>query len=156
MTAPSARTVGLGVGAVVALALPVVAAWEGLRLEPYYDIGGVVTWCHGETAGMPKAHYSREECRVLLERSLVKHAQPVLECLPLEAPLEVKAAFASFAYNVGSSAACRSSAAKFARAGDYTRACSSLEAWIYVKGKRIQGLVNRRAAEQALCLEGLS
>jgi lysozyme len=157
MKAPSAKVAGagIGLGAVLALALPLVAAWEGLRLDPYRDLAGVATVCRGETH-VEMRHYTREECDVMLERSLLKHATPILECLPADAPVSVKAAFVSWGYNVGVSAACGSSAAKKARSGDYAGACSGLGAWIYVKGRKVQGLVNRRAAEMALCRRGLS
>ncbi|WP_425519928.1 glycoside hydrolase family protein [Stenotrophomonas maltophilia] len=33
--------------------------------------------------------------------------------------------------------------------------CPELDRWVYAGGKRVQGLVNRRAAERAMC-EGRS
>lgn len=61
-------------------------------------------------------------------------------------------AWISFSYNVGASAFCRSTAVKKLNAGDYEGACREMDKWIYVKGRRIQGLVNRRAMERDLCL----
>lgn len=144
-----------GIAAVAALALPLVAAWEGLRTEPYKDLIGKPTVCFGETNVEMKS-YTRAECNAMLQRSLAKYAGPVLDCLPADAPIEVKAAFTSFAYNVGSTAACGSKAAKQARSADYARACNSLGNWIWAGGRKVQGLVNRRAAETQLCLKGVS
>ena len=146
---------GAGIAAVIALAAPVVMTWEGVRLDPYVDLAGIQTVCWGQT-GVEMRTYSRAECDVMLERSLVKHAGPVLSCLPPEAPVEVKAAFVSFGFNVGTTAACTSKAAEAGRAGDYGRACDLLMNWVYVKKQRIQGLVNRRLSERKLCLQGLS
>lgn len=151
-----------GVAAVAALALPLVALWEGYRPDPYLDLVGKKTWCFGETVDTgtgtptPKARYTRAECDAMLQRSLAKYAGPVLDCLPADAPLEVKAAFTSFAYNVGTTAACGSRAAQQARSADYARACNSLANWVYAGGKRVQGLVNRRKAETTLCLKGVT
>ncbi len=146
---------GGGIAAVILLATPTVMHWEGLRNDPYLDVGGIRTVCYGETASVQNRRYSRAECEVMLERSLIKHATPVLKCLPLTAPLEVKAAFVSFGYNVGVSAACGSKAAQAARRGDYRVACRALGNWVFVGKRRVQGLVNRRADETSLCLKGV-
>lgn len=148
-------TGGAGLGAVLLLAAPLVAAWEGKSNDPYLDIAKIPTVCRGETA-VEMRHYTDDECDVMFQRSLLKHATPILSCLPPDAPVEVKAAFVSFGYNVGVQAACGSSAARQARAHDYARACASLGSWVMAGGKRVQGLVNRRKAETTLCLKGLA
>lgn len=149
----------VGLAAVIALAGPMVSKWEGRSLDPYPDIGGVITVCDGETA-VPMRRYTPAECDAMLAASLRRHAGPILECLPPSAPLEVKAAFTSFGYNVGVSAACSSTAARKARAYDYRGACDALLAWnkARVNGELrfVQGLANRRADERALCLKGLA
>jgi lysozyme len=143
-----------GAAAIAAALIPFVGPMEGLRLDPYYDIGGVLSWCYGETAGKPPSDLTKEKCDLLLQRSLVKHAGPILECLPADAPYRVKLAFSSFGYNVGVKAACGSSAARAARAGDYAAACEGLMKWVYVKGVEIRGLKLRRQKERKLCLTG--
>ena len=149
----------VGLAAVIALAGPMVSKWEGRRLDPYLDIANVWTVCDGETA-VRMRRYTPAECDAMLAASLRKHAGPILECLPPAAPLEVKAAFASFGYNVGVSAACSSTAARKARAYDFRGACDGLLAWnkARVNGELrfVQGLANRRADERALCLKGLA
>ena len=148
-----------GLAAALAMAAPLVARWEGLRLDPYRDIAGIETVCYGETAG-PMRRHTPEECRTKLLMSLRKHGSPVLSCLPDEAPLSVKAAFVSFGYNVGVAAACRSTAARFASWGDYRGACTSLVAWnkARIAGRLVpvDGLTKRRAAERDLCLQGVA
>lgn len=143
---------GGGAAAVLALATPLIMAWEGLRLDPYKDVAGVATVCWGET-NVPMRRYSRAECDAMLERSIEKHASPVLACLPADAPTPLRAAFVSFGYNVGASAACGSLAAQRARAGRHADACNALLNWVYAGGKRVKGLENRRRAERELCLQ---
>ena len=148
-----------GLAAVIALAGPMVSKWEGRRLDPYLDLANVWTVCDGETA-VRMRRYTHAECDAMLAASLRKHAGPIIECLPPTAPLEVRAAFTSFGYNVGVSAACSSTAARKARAYDYRGACDALLAWnkARVNGELrfVQGLANRRADERALCLKGLA
>ncbi len=152
-TAQKAGVAGAGAAAVLALATPVVMRWEGLRLDPYKDVAGISTVCWGET-NVPMRSYTRAECDAMLQRSIEKHAGPVLACLPEHAPLQVKVAFVSFGYNVGTSAACGSVAAQHVRAGRYIEACNALMNWTYAGGRKIQGLVNRRQDERSLCLQG--
>jgi lysozyme len=150
------QTVGAGasVAAVLALSMPVIAAWEGLSLDPYNDIAGIATVCRGETH-VQMRRYTLAECDAMFQRSVLKHASPILDCLPREAPTEVKAAFVSFGYNVGVNAACGSAAARKARLGNYPAACDALMNWVFVGKRRVQGLVNRRTSERALCRSGL-
>jgi lysozyme len=148
-----------GVAAACALALPLVAVWEGLRTEPYLDLVKRPTVCFGET-NVEMRRYTRPECEAMLQKSLAKYAEPVLDCIPSDAPLSVKAAMTSLAYNAGSRAVCGSTAARRANALDYRGACDALMAWnkARVNGKLVpvKGLTNRRAAERELCLKGLT
>jgi lysozyme len=57
----------------------------------------------------------------------------------------------SWAYNVGSSAACKSTLVKKLKAGDYAGACAELSRWTKFQGRDLPGLVKRRAEERALC-----
>mgnify|MGYP001597181193 CR=1 FL=1 len=64
------------------------------------------------------------------------------------------AAFVSFDFNTG--AYCRSAIPALVAKGEDRAACAQLSRWVYVRGRRVPGLVNRRAAERALCERGLS
>lgn len=157
-TSAKVATVGGGMAAVLALATPVVMAFEGLSLDPYKDLIGTGqpwTVCYGETA-VEMRRYTKVECDVLLQRSLIEHAGPILDCLPADAPRTVKAAFLSWGYNVGTNAACRSTAVKLANAMDYRGACAQISRWDKSGGKVRRGLVRRRAEERKLCESGLT
>lgn len=58
----------------------------------------------------------------------------------------------SFSYNVGAKAFCNSTLVKKWNAGDYVGGCNEVSRWVYVKGRKVQGLVNRREKERKLCL----
>lgn len=132
-----------------------VAQHEGLRQWAYRDPVGVLTACYGHTGPdvQPGQTYTREQCRALLEQDLARHAD-ALACIRRPLTDGQKAAFVSFAYNVGPQAFCGSSLVRKANAGDMAGACAELDKWVYAKGQRLPGLVKRRAAERAMCEGG--
>lgn len=139
---------GLGAAA-IALAVPVVAQWEGLRTTPYLDPVGIPTVCYGETHAQMRA-YTPAECKAMLLESLEKHGQDIAACLAPSLPDHQKAAALSFGYNVGAAKLCGSTFARKLNARDPS-ACAELSRWTYAGGKELPGLVKRRAAERALC-----
>ena len=154
-----ARIAGAAGAAAIAVAAPLVMLWEGLERDPYRDIVGVATVCYGHTGNVENRRYSVAECKALLERDLAKHEQGIRKCLPANLPVEVRAAFVSTAYNIGTGAFCGSSMARHANAGNLPAACASLSRWNKVcpggKCREVRGLTNRRAAERKLCESGL-
>ncbi|OLS46551.1 lysozyme [Rhodovulum sulfidophilum] len=140
----------------MAAAVAVIAPWEGLRTASYQDIVGVWTICYGETLGVgPGQTATPEECRSRLATRVAQFEAEIRPCLPEALPVETRAAFVSAAYNIGSGAFCGSSMSRRAMAGDLRGACDALTMWNKAGGKTVQGLVNRREAERALCLSGL-
>jgi len=161
MTRHVLRPAGLAVlvGApAAALLLSVVPAFEGLRHDPYLDVVRVRTVCFGHTgADVETRRYSDTECRALLEADLARHAGPVLGCTPqLRGKPYQTAAAVSLAYNIGAGAYCGSGVARDFRRGDDRSACAGLSQWVYAGGRRVEGLVRRRAVERALCEKGLT
>ncbi|MCG3784626.1 lysozyme [Delftia acidovorans] len=143
--------------AVAALAVPLVARYEGTVQTAYRDPVGIVTACTGHTG--PELQmgqvFTREQCEDMLYKDLLKHTA-ALECVKAPMSDGQKAAFLSFAFNVGNGAFCSSTLARKANAGDMHGACAELSRWTYAGGKQLPGLVNRRAAERQLCERGLS
>jgi lysozyme len=86
----------------------------------------------------------------MLADDLAKHAE-ALNCVKTPMTDGQKAAFVSFAYNVGVQGFCGSTLVRKANAGDMTGACAELSRWVMAGGKKLPGLVNRRAAERELC-----
>lgn len=141
------------------LAVGLVGAWEGLRTVAYKDIVGVPTVCFGETRGVEMGdEYTVEECQVMLGDGLMEFEVGIRNCLtnPDAIPEESYVAFLSLSYNIGTGGFCRSTVARRANAGDIAGACEAIEMWNRAGGRVVQGLVNRRADEKRLCLEGLN
>ena len=142
----------------MAAAVALVGAWEGLRTVAYRDIVGIPTVCFGETRGVKMGdRYTVEECKAMLGNALVEFETGMRACLknPDTLPDKVYVSFLSFSYNVGTGAFCRSTLVRKANAGDLTGACNELPKWNRAGGKVVRGLVNRRAEEQKICLEGV-
>ncbi|WP_051304677.1 lysozyme [Chitinilyticum litopenaei] len=139
--------------AALALASPLVMKWEGKRNATYIDLAGIPTACYGQTGARVKTgqRYSDETCKQWLQESMAEHYAGLTRCLTAPAEAHQLAALTSWTYNVGVSAACKSQLVRKANAGDWPGACAELDKWVFVKGQRVQGLVNRRKEERALC-----
>ncbi|MEC3991234.1 lysozyme [Proteus mirabilis] len=136
-----------------AIALVVIAHFEGVRYEPYRDVAGVLTVCYGHTGNdiIQGKTYTQQECDALLQNDFIKTQQQVDALIKVPLDDYTKAALYSFAFNVGATAFARSTLLKKLNAGDRTGACEEIKRWVYAGGKVWQGLVSRREAESALC-----
>jgi lysozyme len=97
--------------------------------------------------------------RITVERGLIRLADDVSEaerglkaCIG-DVPLYQHEwdAIVSWAFNVGTTAACRSTLVRKLKAGDYAGACAELDKWVYQGPRVLPGLVKRRAEERAKC-----
>lgn len=147
-----------------AVAVPLVAKWEGLRTAAYLDTiadPDVWTVCYGETRNVgPGDSYTPEQCAAMLRERLREYRagwHGFLTDVTLAHRLTAArdAVFTSFAYNVGVDGAGRSTATRRLNAGRIAGACEALTWWNKAGGRVIRGLVNRRTEERALCLRGL-
>lgn len=155
------------------LATGLIVAAEGVEYVGYREPVGVVTSCagHTKTAVLGKK-YTEAECREQFMADVIEHGAGVDKCLNPGVPLEMRAAFTSFAFNLGVGNFCGSRIAALANAGDYAGACRAINmapdgraVWVYVKAgknpdgswkyKVLPGLVKRRAAERELCEQAL-
>ncbi|MGK7653139.1 lysozyme [Roseovarius sp. B08] len=148
--------------AFLAVAVPFVGRWEGLRFEAYRDIVGVWTVCYGETKGVkPGDRYTKAECDAMLAREILSYRTGLrrfftAETIERRLPVPRDVAFSSTAYNVGVSAFGNSTAVRRLNGGDVRGACDALTWWNKAGGRVIRGLVNRRSEEKALCLKGVA
>lgn len=142
----------IGVAA-TATVLAIVPRFEGMVLRGYKDPIGIVTACagHTKTAVLGRS-YTYDECIKLLDTDLIAHAEGIMKCIKVPTTSYQRAAYTSFAYNVGVSAFCGSTLLHKLNQLDYAGSCAEMGKWIYAPYPRVlPGLVTRRAAEQALC-----
>lgn len=158
---PARAATTTGTATVLIAAAAFVGPWEGERLDAYLDrVASPPVWtvCYGETRGVrPGDRYTAQQCSDMLMRALQDFYDPLARCIPAlpQQPQGVQVALVSWSYNVGTGAACGSTLARRANAGDWRAACNELPRWNKAGGRVVRGLVNRRAAEQRLCLGAL-
>lgn len=153
---PRAKGIVAASAALMTAAIAFVGHWEGRELRAYRDIVGVWTICFGETRGVrPGDVATPAECDAMLAKGLAEFEAGLDQCLTADVPGGMKVALVSWAYNVGTGAACRSTLVRRANAGDLRGACDELLKWNRAGGKVVRGLTNRRQAEHKMCLEAL-
>jgi lysozyme len=141
-------------GALV-LALGLVTAWEGLETKVYLDPVGIPTVCYGHVVPVSikvGTQFTNEACHQLLYSDLKIAADAVDRSVKIKLDDNVKAALTSFVFNVGAGNFRNSTLLKLLNEGRVIDACHELPKWVYAKGKKLRGLVNRRQAEMELCL----
>lgn len=152
------RRIAIGATAgALSIATAVVSYYEGYEPTAYRDPVGIATICYGHTATARMGQtLSQAECTDLLQADLGHAFNAVDKRAQAELPPPTRAALASFVYNVGEGAFARSTLLRKLNAGDLRGACNELSRWVYAGGRRLNGLVKRRATERELCLEGLA
>lgn len=138
-----------------------LAAFEGYRERSYDDGVGVQTVGFGTTRrddGTPVQKGDRLDpvrAVVALQREADQHAKELAACIG-EVPLAKHEwdAYVSWAYNVGTGAACRSTLVRKLKQNppDYAGACAELLRWTRAGGRELPGLVRRRQAEYRMCM----
>lgn len=135
--------------------LELIANLEGCRLSPYQCSAGVWTSGIGHTAGVnPGQGINERDAAVNLVADVMQVERRLAQCMPVAMPQPVYDAVVSFAFNVGTGAACKSTLAHFINQQRWLQACNQLSRWVYVNGVKSQGLINRRASENLLCIKG--
>jgi lysozyme len=146
------------VASALTLALGTVVAWEGYNPKVYLDPVGVPTVCYGHVVSekIPVGTtFSNESCHQILYSDLKIAADAVDRLVKVSLKDYEKAAFISFTFNTGIGNFKRSTMLKYINEGRIEAACHELPRWVYAKGKKLKGLVNRRQAEMELCLGNL-
>lgn len=125
---------------------------EALRQSVYMDAVGIPTICYGSTGrdvymGMPNA--TVKECEERLRTDLLTARKGVQRVTTHKLTQGQFDALVSFTFNVGTTAYANSTLLRKLNAGDCYGAAAEFDRWVYAKGKRLPGLVKRRAAERA-------
>jgi len=141
--------------AAIGLAVTLITGFEGVKLTAYRDPVGIPTVCMGETRGVKIGDtYTLEQCKAMAAGRVAEFAAGVDAALKVPVSDKTFASFVSFSYNLGVDVFAKR-IAPLANAGSLTQACRKMGEYVYAKGVRLPGLVNRRREEVNLCLEGL-
>lgn len=146
------RLAGLSLSAAALIGL---AVHEGYRETAYIPVkGDVPTIGFGDTHGV-KPGDKTDPVRALIRMG--KHTEnfqrDLRQCIG-DVPMHQHEwdAIVSWAYNVGTPAACSSTLVRKLKAFDYAGACAELLRWDRFKGQPLPGLTKRRQAEHRQCM----
>lgn len=125
--------------------------FEGLRLEAYRDIVGVLTIGYGHTKGVKEGDKITKEQAVLLLRQDLQHCLEDVERL-VKVPLTQGQfdALVDFTFNLGGGALERSTLLRLLNEKNYEGAVLEFQKWNKAGGKEVAGLTRRRKAEADL------
>lgn len=130
-----------------------VKRFEGLELKAYRDSVGILTIGYGHTHAVKAGDViTGEQADVFLREDL-----QVAE-LTINTNVKVKLtqgqfdALVSFVFNLGSGNFVKSTLIRKLNAGDYAGAANEFGKWVNAGGKKLPGLVKRRAAEREVFL----
>lgn len=131
-----------------------IVAHEGYTEKAVIPVrGDVPTVGFGTTEGVKLGDKTTPP--VALERALrdvSKDEGAVKRCVKVPLFQREYDAAIQLSYNIGTTAFCNSTVVKRWNAGDYPGGCEAFLMWNKVKGRVVQGLVNRREQERKLCL----
>jgi lysozyme len=144
-----------GLMAISSAGLIFIATHEGTKPQAYLDPVGIPTICNGHTRGVKIGQRKTEnECQQLLREDASAAGQAIAKCTTARLTQEQYDALVSFTFNVGGAAYCKSTLARKLNAGNCEGAAKEFDKWVMAKGRKLPGLVKRRAAEKAMFLKG--
>ena len=138
-------------------AIDLVKASEGLRLEAYQDAGGVWTIGYGHTRDVqPGDVVTQQQADDFLQADLAEAADGVNALVKVPLTQGQFDALCDFVFNLGEHDLERSTLLRLLNAGNYQAAANQFRVWVMDRGEVLPGLVNRRAAERDLFVNGVT
>jgi lysozyme len=123
---------------------------ESCSLVPHWDaIGKVwdIGYGHVFKAGEPRVPITQDEADALFDTDVLYRCDIVEHAVIVELLQEQFDALVSFVYNVGGTAFTGSKVLTYVNGGMHDVACLEMLTWRKSGGKKIDGLLNRRAKE---------
>jgi lysozyme len=134
----------------------IVRKYEGLRLKVYRCPAGVPTIGYGSTGrDITMAHpdVTIEWAENRMRDDVAFFVKQALQISPVLASHPNKlCAIASFCYNLGATAYKGSTLCRKVNASTWQEAAAQFEKWVFAGGKKLNGLIKRRAEEKELFL----
>lgn len=150
--------------------LALIKASEGLRLAPYRCPAGVPTIGYGNTryadgraVKLSDPPITQAQADALLMATLQPYADAVNRLVKVQINQNQFDALVDFAFNVGTDededtiaeGLGDSKLLKLLNAGNYSGAAAQFDVWVMAGGRRLPGLVKRRALEKQLFLKSV-
>jgi lysozyme len=136
-----------------------IKRFEGFSAKPYRCPAGIWTIGYGSTRyanGKPissgDAHITEAQAVEIMQATLGEYENAVKRYVTTPINQNQFDALVDFAYNAGAQNLRTSTLLKKVNAKDYAGAANEFGKWVFAGGKKLSGLVNRRAAEKALFL----
>ncbi|SFN76523.1 lysozyme [Izhakiella capsodis] len=137
--------------------LELIGNAEGCRRDPYHCPAGILTDGIGNTHGVkPGARKTDKQIAADWQKNILDAERCVNRYANgAKLPENTFSAAVEITFNVGCPTMQKSTMFRLFRQGKLVAACNELPRWVYANGKKLNGLVTRRAESEALCLEGL-
>ena len=130
-----------------------IKEFEGFRGKRYLCPAGKWTIGYGhvivdsERATLWNVELTEDQATKLLMKDLVRFEDAVSAMVAVPLTQGQFDALVSFAYNLGEAKLRSSTLLKLLNAGDYEGARKQINRWVYSNGKKLEGLIRRRARE---------
>lgn len=135
--------------------LELIGNAESCRTQPYMCPANVLTVGIGSTTNVqPGKTYTHEEIAAMWAGDM-KSAEKCVNLYANGAAMNDNqfSAISSFTFNAGCGNLKSSTLARYANRQQWGEMCGQLNRWVYANGKKLNGLVKRRADEYKLCME---
>lgn len=142
-----------------------IARFEGFRSELYDDPAGHCTIGYGHLVhrgrcnGSEPERFRRGLSETQARKLLREDARPAADAVNAQVKVPLSQAqfdaLTSFVYNLGAGNLARSQLLRRLNAGEYDAVPGELAKWVHAGGRRLPGLVTRRAAEGELFATGV-
>lgn len=132
--------------------LALTRSFEGMRLQAYQDSAGVWTIGYGHTGAdvTPGRKISEFEAEALLRADVAASVTCVQRAVEVRITQAQFDALVDFCFNAGRGNFVRSSLLRYVNQENFGAAAVQFGLWVNAGGKKVDGLVRRRAAEAAM------
>ena len=133
----------------------IIKKWEGLRLKAYLCPAGVPTIGYGHTYNVKMGQtISVAQAELFLDHDYQDAEEQVLSLVKVPLTENQLGALTSFVFNLGVGNLRISTLLRKLNLGDYRGAAEEFNKWVFAGGKKLNGLVKRRAEERELFITG--
>lgn len=127
-----------------------IKQYEGTRTTAYLDSVNVPTICTGSTRGVFIGQTATlAQCEHLLMQDATYAGKGVARHVRVKLSQGQYDALVSFVFNLGETQFRKSTLLRKLNAGDCFGAAKEFDRWVYAGGRKLRGLVVRRAAERS-------